>query len=159
MGRRGSWTCGGGLLCGIPFITFGGMKIEAAITTSLALFNLQLGRCDQPSQGPPRALQHWQWRQRAPQRQSACAVLTGVPIHITPLASMIQWPPQWPLLLTARCAVPVSITRRPLETADRLHSPLKVELEDLIKAKKVPAPPQPLPRSFICSRGLPPTCG
>lgn len=151
MGRRGSWTCGGGLLCGIPFITLGGMEIEAAIATSLALFNLQLGRCDQPSQGPPKALQRWQWRQRAPQRQSARAVLTGVPIHITPLASMTQWPPQLPLLLTARWAVPVSITRRPRETADRLHSPLKVELEDLIKAKKVPAPPQPLPRSFICS--------
>lgn len=114
------------------------MKIEAAITTSLALFNLQLGRCDQPSQGPPKALRCWQWRQRAPQRQSACAVLTGVPIHITPLASMIQWPPRLPLLFTARRAVPLSIARRPRETADRLHSPLKLELEDLIKTKKVP---------------------
>lgn len=84
---------------GSPFITLGGMKIKVAIAASLAMFNLQLGRCDQPSQGPPKALQRWQWRQHAPQRQSACAVLTGVPIHITPLASMIQWPARLPLLL------------------------------------------------------------
>lgn len=86
---------------GSPFITLGGMKVEAAITISLALFNLQLGRCDQPSQGPPKALQRWQWRKHTPLRQSACAVLTGVPIHITPLASMIQCPALLPLLLTA----------------------------------------------------------
>lgn len=49
------------------------------------------------------------------------------------------------------------ISRRPQETADGPHSPLKVVLEDLIEAKVVLAPP-PL-RSFICSRGLPPTSG
>lgn len=71
-----------------------------------------------------------------------CAVRTGVPIHVTFLHSMSQWPAQLPVLLSATgWLCPRSSPESHRKWADRSHSSLRVELEDRIKGL-IPALPQ-----------------
>lgn len=74
-----------------------------------------------------------------------CAVRTGVPIHVTFLPSMSQWPAQLPVLFSATgWLCPRSSPESHRKWADRSHSSLRVELEDRIKGL-MPALPQRRP--------------
>lgn len=74
-----------------------------------------------------------------------CAVRTGVPIHITFLSSMSQWPAQLPVLLSATgWLCPRSSPESHRKWADRSHSSPRVELGDRIKGL-IPALPQRRP--------------